>query len=217
MYKSQRNWENVNLAVFETSQPYDIPVMQSCADCAVENWVGFNFARSCPPEERTEHGVHFYVDDYQFQRLWTNPTAYLPLLSSFGAVMQPDFSIYENFPFALRIWNVYRNAWLACFWQMHGIKVIPTVMWSTPESYDWCFLGYPTGGVVSVSSVGSLQTDESKALFIKGYREMMKRLKPDKIIFRGTVLPECEGNIVRIPAFHDEIRKRVEDNAKNTN
>ena len=212
MYKAQRNWENVNLVVFETSQPYDIPVMEPCMDDDTEYWIGFNFARSCPAEERADHGIHFFVDDYQFHRLWTSPDAYIPLLSQFRAVMQPDFSIYPNFPGALKIWNVYRNAWLACFWQMHGIKVIPTVMWSTPDSYDWCFLGYPVGGVVATSSVGNMGTETDKALFVQGYQEMMRRVKPDKIIFRGTVPPGCDGNIVQIPAFHDEIRKRAARN-----
>ena len=53
-----------------------------------------------------------------------------------------------------------------------------------------------------------------KQLFIDGYREMMDRLKPSKIIFYGDVPDECYGNIVQIQAFQDAIKKRRKEAQK---
>lgn len=51
-------------------------------------------------------------------------------------------------------------------------------------------------------------------MFIDGYREMMDRLKPSKIIFYGDVPDECYGNIVQIQAFQDAIKKRRKEAQK---
>ena len=74
---------------------YGIPTIQpELVD--TENWIGFNYARSC--EDPENHGVHFFVDDYQFVRLWNNPDAYLGRLRRFDAVCTPDFSLFTDFP-----------------------------------------------------------------------------------------------------------------------
>lgn len=129
LFKRTRNWENLQIATFlDTAGLYDIPKMKPVYSVRDLNWIGFNYARSCEPKERAEHGLHFYLDDYQFQRLWADPDRYVPMLQDYGAVMSPDFSVYNDFPKAVKIWNVYRNMWLACYWQLNGITVIPTIM-----------------------------------------------------------------------------------------
>ena len=96
-YKQTRNWENLQLATFiNRAGDYDIPKMLPVTECDVKNWIGFNFARGTDKEERAETGLHFWLDDYQFQRLWADPERYIPLLSSYAAVMSPDFSVYRS-------------------------------------------------------------------------------------------------------------------------
>lgn len=109
---------------------YDIPKMKRVTECEIENWIGFNYARSCDKEERRDHGVHFYLDDYQFVRTWSDPDRYIKMLADFAVVSSPDFSMYTNFPRAIQIYNCYRAYWLGRYWQDHGINVIPNVMWS---------------------------------------------------------------------------------------
>lgn len=69
-YRQQRNYENLNKAMFDGEGQYDIPALAP-AECDVENWISFNFAKGCEEPER--HGVHFFIDDYQFNRVWTSP------------------------------------------------------------------------------------------------------------------------------------------------
>ncbi len=205
VYRQQRNYENLNKRIFNGEGYYGMPAIKSGL-FKVDNWISFNYARTCEEPER--HGIHFFVDDYQFMRLWTNPDAYLPMLRKFQAVCTPDFSAYTDFPMAVQIYNCYRKHWLGAYWQEHGIRVIPTISWSTEDSYDWCFDGEPVGGMVAVSSVGTQGSANATRLFEAGYREMKARLKPDVIIMHGTV-PECAkgDNLIVVKSFQSKWRE----------
>lgn len=85
--------------------------------------------------------------------------------------------------------------------------MIPTIGWSAPDSYEWCFDGEPTHSIVAVSSVGTQQGKESKKLFLQGYEAMIERLEPETVIFYGKVPEECLGNIVRIRAFSEKFKE----------
>lgn len=153
----------------------------------------------------------FFIDDYQFNRLWTAPDVYLPMLSGFRCVATPDFSMYTDFPKAIQIYNHYRKHWLGRYWQDYGITVIPTIAWSTPDSYEWCFDGEPVGGDVIVSSVGTQTSWKTKKLFMRGYLEMEKRLKPHRVFFYGDVPPSLAWrvNIYPVRAFQHELKERM--------
>lgn len=173
-YRAERNYENLNKGIFQGTMDLGIPYIAP-EDCDVENWISFNYAKTAK-EEQSRHGVHFFIDDYQFTRLWAQPDTYLPLLQRFPAVMTPDFSTYTDFPVAIQLYNHYRKHWLGAYWQYEGMLVIPTISWSDHRSYDWCFDGEPVGGCVAVSAVGTQMAAAQKQLFIDGYREMMDRL-----------------------------------------
>lgn len=138
---------------------------------------------------------------------WNDPDRYIPMLQQFQYVFTPDFSLYTDFPKAVQIFNHYRKHWIGAYMQMYGVKVIPTIAWSTEDSYSWCFDGEPTGGTVAVSSVGCMQNKKSRELFLAGYKEMVKKLHPTKIIFYGQIPEECTGNIVRIKAFQEKFKE----------
>ena len=184
MYRTERNYENLNKGIFPGAGRFDIPILRPELTTA-ENWISFNYAKGC--EEPSEHGVHFFVDDYQFNRIWAHPDNYLGMMARFDTVCTPDFSTYTDFPRIIQIYNHYRKHWLGAYWQAHGIKVIPTISWSTPDSFAWCFDGEPIGGAVAVSSVGTQANPESADLFMAGYNEMLRRLQPAQIIFYGKV------------------------------
>jgi hypothetical protein len=205
MYPEKQRYENLQHAHFGTDGKYDIPRLTGSRRTEIPELVGFNFAKSA--KAKGEKGVHFFVDDYQFIRLWNNPQMYLDLLRQFQCVLTPDFSLYTDFPKAMQIYNHYRKHWLGAYWEENGIEVIPTIGWSDESSFDWCFDGEPVGGTVAVSSVGTQNSKTAKANFLAGYAEMMKRLKPETVIFFGNVPKECMGNIVRVQSFQQKFRK----------
>lgn len=204
MYRQQRNYENLTKGKFEGAGPYDIPILQK-DNVTADLFVGFNYAKTC--KDPANKGLHFFVDDYQFLRLWANPDAYIPMLQKFKVVCTPDFSLYTDFPPAIQIYNHYRKHWLGAYMQCHGIKIIPTIAWSDEQSLEWCFDGEPIGGSVIISSVGTQANDKSKRLFKLGYDEMLRRLKPEKIYLYGLIPQGCENSIIeRIPAFQEKHR-----------
>lgn len=204
--RNRRNYENLEFRIFEGVGEYGIPRLEPTyfeGDC---DFIGFNFAAST--KDRESKGVHFFIDDYQFNRLWTSIDRYLDMLSQFRYVMTPDFSTYTDFPKAIQIYNHYRKHWIGAYLQEAGINVIPTISWSTPDSFEWCFDGEPTQSAVAVSSVGATNSKEKRALFLAGYNAMLERLHPATVLFYGKVPRECEGNIVNIPAFQERFGKK---------
>ena len=207
IYRQGRNYENLNKVIFDGTGKYDAPRLLP-TDVTADSYIGFNYAKSCKAPQ--DKGIHFFIDDYQFTRLWQQPDAYLDLLGKFRCVCTPDFSTYTDFPKAIQIYNHYRKHWLGAYWQMHGITVIPTISWSDEASFEWCFDGEPEGGVVAVSSVGTQMNSDARRLFLAGYREMLARLKPSAILFYGFIPDECAGNtIIPVMTFQEGLKKRV--------
>lgn len=203
------NFENLDKWMFDGFGNWGIPSIESTdltqiPDC---EWIPFNFAKTA--KDRANKAIHFFLDDYQFARLWNMPDRYLDLLKQFKCVCSPDFSTFVDMPPAMQLYNHYRKHWLAAYWQTRGIKVIPTISWSDERSWDWCFDGEPIEGVVAVSNVGTQTNKKSKDLFRAGFEEMKRRLRPRKIILYGQ-LADCIQNkdIIHLPPYYARIRER---------
>ena len=200
------NFENLDKFMFSGVGKYEIPRINPVIEYPKGEFIPMNYANS--HKAPGDVNVHCFVDDYQFVRYWKYPDRYIPILQRFRTVCSPDFSTYTDMPMAMQIYNHYRKHWLAAYWQLHGITVYPTISWSTPDSYEWCFDGEPVGGIVAVSSVGTQKNKDAKHLFLQGYEEMMKRLDPKWVIFYGNVPDECDWNVIRIKPHQDSIRER---------
>ena len=207
------NFENLDRMRFAGVPPFGIPEIQpEHIDVRHLKWIPFNYAKTV--KNKGSKGVHFYLDDYQFSRLWNRPDDYISLLSEFGAVCTPDFSQYTDMPVAMRINNHYRKHWLGAYWQAHGIRVIPTICWSTPDSFEWCFDGEPTNSIISISSVGMQKSESDKDAFACGCREALKRLNPSEILWHGHCPEEFDWNVVRVRPHYDDIVRRRKNGRK---
>ena len=189
----KRNGHNLELGHFQLDGPFGIPKLVPAHLNDRISWIPFNCVMS--DRYREAHGVHFFIDDYLFQRAWNDPCRYAHLLSGYQAVMTPDFSMFTDYPVAVQLYNHWRKHLLGAYWQSLGLTVIPSICWSDHDSYAWCFDGEPVGGTVAVSSVGTQKNPLARTLFLDGYEEMMRRLLPEKVIFFGDVPTGCTGNI----------------------
>ena len=180
---------------------YDIPQIYKCNVKLPAQFIGFNFAQSCNSNQ-SDFGIHFYLDDYQFERVWTRPTRYIKLLRKYACVLSPDFSLYTDMPLAMQIWNTYRSRLLGQYWQDNGINVIPTVSWSDERSYSFCFDGVPRRSVISVSTRGCVRQEEPRKLWQAGMAEAVRRLEPTKILIYGSKIEFDHGDaeVIWIPA-----------------
>lgn len=96
---------------------------------------------------------------------------------------------------AIKVYNTFRSRWCGAFLQANGVKVIPTLAWGGPETFWFCFDGIEQNAVVAVSTIG-VRTE--KDLFLQGYNEMLRRLKPSKVICYGKPFDEMKGNIIEV-------------------
>ena len=172
--------ENLGKAQYKGDGYYDIPILEPVYELPeIDEWIGFNYVLSDTEPERK--AVHFFIDDYQFTRLWNDPDKYVDKLKQYAAVATPDFSPYGDMPLALQIYNHYRKHWIGAFLQAHGVNVIPTIRASTdPRSFDWYLDGEPHGGIVLISSMWT-HKEELKDIFLTEYKTMYETLKPCKV------------------------------------
>ena len=169
---------------------YQIPILEKEIYIPKEI-IGFNEAMSYRGD-RSKVGVHFFLDDYQFERLWNKPYYYIDILREFDCVFSPDFSLYTDMPKALMIYNVYRSHLLGQMMQDMGIRVIPTLQWSDEESYDFCFQGIAPGGVVAVSTLGVRNSEDAMLLWQKGMDKAMQCVQPAGILWYGEKIKDYQ-------------------------
>lgn len=162
-------------------------------------------------KNKKDAAIHFFIDDYQFERLWNNPLKYIHTLKKYNYILSPDFSLYLDYPKAYQHFNHWRKHAISAFLQANGIKVIPTLSWSDEESFKWCFDGIEKGSIVAVSSVGSMKDELSKERFIKGFVKAIEVLEPIKIIYFG-ILPgelNCYQDLLVIKkSYTEKIKER---------
>ena len=66
---------------YEGVGKYGIPQLQKVVELPqLDNWTRFNYALSNKSQNREKIGIDFFVDDYQFERVWNNPERYLKFL-----------------------------------------------------------------------------------------------------------------------------------------
>lgn len=205
-YKNSRFWNNLEKVNFNGVGLYNIPEIKPMQYDGFEGiqWIGFNYATSC--RNRKGKGVHFYLDDYQFDRIWFDISRYSSLLNSYDVTLTPDWSIYTDWPLAQNIYNHYKKHYFGAYLQSLGVNVFSSINWGDKSSFSWCFDGEPSNSCVAVSSVGTQMGGESRKAFMYGYDAMLEILNPTTILFWGKVPDECRGNIVRVKEFQNKFR-----------
>ena len=192
----EQNIHNLAYAWFDGVGEYDLPEMYSTnidnlKDIPIQ---GFNYALK---EQHPENiGVHFFLHDYQFERVWKYPDRYVEVLKRFAYVLSPDFSPYANIPKPLKIFNVYRKMWCGRYWQENGITVLPTITWGNDEDLEWCLDGIPKNSTIAISTMGEGRWGRFKALK-SNWQYILDMLEPKTILLYGKDLSnELSGNIV---------------------
>lgn len=176
---------------------WSIPVVKKQILTTTDNikLIACSDTRANDNEVNKKKAVHFFVDDYRFEGIYNNPERSLNRYSQYAFLLTPDFSTYVDMPLWKQLESVAKNRWVGAYWQEHGLTVIPTVSWSDTRSYEFCFDGIEHGSTVAVGMIGC---KKSYVAFMRGYNEMLERLKPENIIVFGTPFSEMQGNIITV-------------------
>lgn len=172
--------------------------------------IGFNYAKT---SKEKNVGIHFYLDDYQFERLWNKPEEYGDILKQYECILSPDFSLYMDMPMPMKIWNIYRSRLIGQYYQSQGIKVIPTLSWAEEETFEFCFEGIPKGSIVSISTIGVKKNKEALKIWKAGVDELIKRIEPSTILIYGGKLDYDYGNI-EVIYYENQVTERMIKNGR---
>lgn len=151
--------------------------------------------RTKDSEKNKQCGVHFFVDDYRFDGIYKNPQRTLNKFSQYAFLLTPDYLTYVEMNPWRQIESVAHSRWCGAYWQSQGLKVIPSITWSTPSSYNYCFDGIEVGSVVAVGMIGCKR---NKRRFLDGYNAMMEKIHPEAVICFGRALPEMLGHMINV-------------------
>ncbi len=167
--------------------------------------------------------VCFYEDDHEFDSIfgiWFRSKQAYKILRHFAGIITPDFSLYQDFPLPLKLWNVYRmRAFGYWYGTICGKEVINNVRWGTSETFWYCFDSIPKNSILAIGTVGgSPRKHIDRKRFEDGLVEMVKRLHPHTIIVYGSANYECfrelEQQGITIIAYPGKTSKAYAGRAK---
>ena len=170
----------------EFSKPWDMPKLRA-VDAHPSALVPFSVAMAKEWDDYS-CAVHFFEDDFRFERMWNNPRKYLEKLSRFEVVIMTDYSTSIDFPRPLKMWNAYRNQLLGAWLQAQGLDVIPSALHQ--PGCDWLLEGIPRHSTISVCGRGHTKDVVERRRFIRDLRSTVDTLEPTAIVYYGS---DCHG------------------------
>lgn len=192
-----------------TDDFWQMPIIK-CDNYVPDELIGFNYAKT---NDRKNVGVHFFIDDYQFERVWNKPEKYIKVLAEYDCILSPDFSLYMDMPTPMKIWNIYRSRQIGAYYQGCGLKVIPTISWAEAESFEYCFRGIPKGSIVAVSTIGVKRSADAMQIWREGMDEMIKQLEPSKILLYGGAI-DYDYNGIPVKEYKNDVIDRWKQSVK---
>lgn len=168
-------------------------------------WLACSNARKIETRNASSIGIHFFVDDYRFEGVYNHPEKTLDKYLQYGVLLTPDFSTYSEMQPWRQLESVAKNRWCGAYWQDNAKDsiVIPTVSWSTPINYEFCFEGVEEHSIVAISTIGCKHSPRE---FMHGYDAMIDRLSPELIICVGKPFAKMKGNIYIVD---DELARKA--------
>lgn len=115
-------------------------------------------------------------------------------------------------PFAMNLWNKYRNHALAWYMTLQGINVIPSVSILDRDNWDWGFSALPRRSVLSCCTNGRIRAKSARLEFCEGFYEMCNRLEPLRVIVVGHIPEELNSpvGILNYKTRNQKINEKME-------
>ena len=206
---------------YDENNPWDIPCVYPGMRelTGEEKAISFNYAITYTGD-KDETICHFFTDDYQFERIWNNPDKYIPMLRKFKAVAAPDFSMSDDFPTAIKIYNAYRRAWLTRYFQEQGVIMLPTAKWGGADTLEYAFAGIPKRSPVCVTAAGIVKNPKEREMFETGLKELKAQVDPIKLNVFGLYsklpasIPEIMGDTQIVMYKNDNIKRLRESEGR---
>lgn len=210
----EETFDNYRLAEFNpkrSTKQWQMPILKPCKYIP-ERLIGFNYMLTSKDKAC---GIHFFIDDYQFERIWKDPYAYINDLKEYECVLTPDFSLYMDMALPLKIYNVYRSRLIGQILQDKGIKVIPTVQWAGEDTFGFCLEGLPKHSPIAVSSVGVMKDAEALKVWKAGMDYTIKTLEPIAVLIYGNKIPDYDYKGIKTQIYKNGVTERMKKGKDN--
>ena len=217
VYKTSEKWKNKSGEInklntdylFETDNEYGFPVVSSSPGFVASDLLPFHLAKGQYKDD-LDKAVHFFIDDYKFEQIWSTPFKYIPMFRNYGNIISPDFSVWSVQPYALNLFNMYRSRWCTRFYQEMGVNVLVDVRWADKSTWDFCFSGIEKHTPVIINTVGT-KLLMNRQMFVDGFFAMLKRIEPSDLYVYGEYMPiDFEGYFDTVTYF-DSFWKKQRD------
>ena len=106
------------------------------------------------------------------------------LAKHWGFMCEPDFSIWFDDPYPIKLFYVYKKRWVGRYWQEHGLQVIPHLGWSQVKDLDYVLEGVAPNKPV-VINLQNMDDETDRYVTMKGYEVVKQRLNPPQVILYG--------------------------------
>jgi hypothetical protein len=129
--------------------------------------------------------INFYTEDYKFECFWYAAREYATriITSRVIGAITCNYSVWEAWPQALRIYNVYRSRWLGRYWQEAGIKIIPDIDFGSSADIDLVVQGIPKNApCLSTQLHAGLHTVEASIDIKRSLKRVVDELKPQSLL-----------------------------------
>ena len=106
----------------ELDGPYQFPMMPRYTGRPGADTVDFKDSFDRRIKNHRDLTSNFYIHDNEFEKIWNCPDKYIEHLKCFNSVIAPDFSMAVGeggMPFAMNIWQKYRNHAIAHYLYMN--------------------------------------------------------------------------------------------------
>ena len=148
-----------------------------------------SFSKSIANKDNNQW-IHFFEDDYLFERTWRAPHKYLDTFKRYNGIILPDFSLYRDMPLSMQIWNIYRSRAIGNWLQKNGVEVIPNIRFGDKRTYDISCDGIEKHCTIAVGSYGNMKNIEDRKIFLAGLDYIIKKLKPSNLVIYGSLSDE---------------------------
>jgi hypothetical protein len=142
-----------------------------------------------------------FCDDYRFSGCWTRPECFLDGMRhrGYAQACSPDFSTYVQSPLIEQMYAVFRSAWVSRYWQLNGIKIIPSLTWSDDRSYEfaWCHIPRRPPLAIVDARATAAKTDG----FQRGLNAALRAVQPDRLIVYGSGEITANCPVIRLDAW----------------
>lgn len=132
----------------------------------------------------------FFCEDHHIAGFYDNPADHLDALRDldFSCLTAPDYSNFDEWPFPVKLWALYRSRWVARFWQSHGFRILPilqTVLDGEDNDVAALTLAYAAPPVVACQCRTIKHQGGSFESFGRWLTNQVRTVKPEVVVIYG--------------------------------